>query len=267
MKSSPRKIAAFRHFLLSWYAEHKRDLPWRNTTDPYHILVSEVMLQQTQVDRVIPKYRAFLETFSTIGALAQASPADVLKAWSGLGYNRRALYLQQAAQQIVAQRNFPQTAEKLQQLPGLGAYTSRSILIFAFNRDEAAIDTNIRRILIHTFGLSEESNAKELLDLARKLLPSGKSRDWHNALMDYGATVLTAKQSGIRPLTQQSRFQGSRRQYRGAVLKQLVAGKKLTVKELSKAWKKEKPWVTELLREMESEGLLRVEKWKVFLRS
>ena len=265
MNVSPQKIAAFRRFLLSWYDKNKRDLPWRNTTDPYKILVSEVMLQQTQVDRVLPKYRTFLETFPTVEALAKASPADVLKAWSGLGYNRRALYVQQAAQQILEQRTFPQTAEELQQLPGIGAYTSCSILIFAFNADEVAIDTNIRRILIHQFALPEDAGQEELLFLAKKLLPSGKSRDWHNALMDYGATVLTSKQSGIRPLSRQSRFQGSRRQYRGAVLKKLVAGKKLTIKELSKVWQKEKRWVEELLGEMEEEGLLRVRKGKVFL--
>ncbi|MDP3640003.1 MAG: Fe-S cluster assembly protein HesB [Nanoarchaeota archaeon] len=266
MTAPSQKIAAFRRFLLSWYAEHKRDLPWRKTTDPYHILVSEVMLQQTQVDRVIPKYRTFLDTFPMMEALAKASPAAVLKAWSGLGYNRRALYLQQAAQQIVAQGNFPQTAEELQQLPGIGAYTSRSLLIFAFNKDEAAIDTNIRRILIHEFGLSEESSAEELLELARKLLPSGKSRDWHNALMDYGALHLTAKSSGIRPLSRQSRFQGSRRQYRGAVLKVLVDGKNPTLQQLARQWQKEKSWIKELLQEMEKEGLLQLREGRVFFK-
>lgn len=265
MKLSSKKITAFQQFLLSWYNENKRDLPWRKTKGPYHVLVSEIMLQQTQVDRVIPKYTAFLTAFPTLESLAAASPADVLKAWSGLGYNRRALYLQRAAQAIVQRGSFPQTAEELQQLPGIGAYTSRSILIFAFNKDEVTIDTNIRRILIHQFGLPEESSADELRELARKVLPSGRSRDWHNALMDYGALTVTAKSSGIKPLSQQSPFHGSRRQYRGMLLKRLVSGENLTLVRLCKEWQKDNDWVMELLKGLEKEGLVRVEKGRVGL--
>src|SRR3989338_11480528 len=130
--------------ILSWYKKNKRDLPWRKTTDPYAILVSEMMLQQTQVDRVLSKYKAWLQEFPTMQHLARAPPAVVLRCWSGLGYNRRALHLQKAAQIIVEKYHgeFPQTSELLRALPGIGPYTSHSLLIFAYNQDEVTVDTN-----------------------------------------------------------------------------------------------------------------------------
>ncbi|MHA1244983.1 MAG: A/G-specific adenine glycosylase, partial [Candidatus Heimdallarchaeota archaeon] len=142
------KIEAFRKKIFDWWVKNKRELPWRQTEDPYKIMVSEIMLQQTQVSRTIEKYLAFIEKFPTLKALADASPADVLTLWSGLGYNRRALWLQEAAKEIVAIGEFPKTPDALIKMKGIGPYTSRSILIFAFNQDVATIDTNIRRILI-----------------------------------------------------------------------------------------------------------------------
>ena len=129
--------------ILSWYEEKGRKLPWRETTDPYKILVSEMMLQQTQVDRVIPKYHAFLKRFPTVKDLTEAPPGEVLQYWSGLGYNRRALYLQRCAQELVKQKNFPENVEELQKLPGLGPYTTAAVLSFALNKDVIVVDVNI----------------------------------------------------------------------------------------------------------------------------
>jgi len=129
--------------LLAWYDRNKRDLPWRNTTDPYAILVSEVMLQQTQVERVVPRYLAWLERWPTVRALASASGGDVIREWQGLGYNRRALSLQRAAA-VVAADGWP---EDLRSLPGVGPYTAAAVASFAWDRQEAAIDTNVRRVL------------------------------------------------------------------------------------------------------------------------
>src|SRR3989344_5568291 len=139
--------------VLHWYSHHKRDLPWRNTKDPYHIVVSELMLQQTQVDRVIPKYHAFLKKFPTIRDLARASAATVIDEWAGLGYNRRALYLHQFAQAVV--RDFggkvPEDREQLMSLPGIGPYTSQAIRCFGFGKDVPVVDINIKRIYSRVF--------------------------------------------------------------------------------------------------------------------
>ncbi|MEK6903373.1 MAG: Fe-S cluster assembly protein HesB [Nanoarchaeota archaeon] len=249
---------AFQQKILTWYATHKRDLSWRQTTDPYRILISEIMLQQTQVDRVISKYLLFLETFPTVHDLARASRGDVLALWSGLGYNRRAIHLQDAAQHIVKDYEgiFPKNRDALLTLPGVGPYTANAILSFAFNLSYPCIDTNIRRILIHELHLSEAISMKELYKIAEKLIPKGRSRDWHNALMDYGSAVLTTKKTGIKPLTTQSKFLHSRRWYRGQIMKLLVQKKKINLDYLILALKKEKFFLEEILQEMEKERLI-----------
>ncbi len=183
-------IPKIQKIILDWYKQSGRQLPWRQTTDSYKILVSEMMLQQTQVDRVIPKYYAFLEKFPSVISLAKAPTADILKLWSGLGYNRRALYLQKCAQTIVEKYNgrFPENKEALLQLPGLGNYTAAAVLSFANNKDVVVIDVNIERIFKRLFyGKVESADA-----IAQHLLPKGESRDWHNALMDIGALFCTA---------------------------------------------------------------------------
>lgn len=167
--------------VLSWYETNGRKLPWRETEDPYRILVSEMMLQQTQVDRVIPKYQAFLKRFPTIKDLASASPSEVLLYWSGLGYNRRALYLQKCAQVLVS-KEFPNTVERLQQLPGLGPYTAAAILSFALNKDVVVVDVNIAILYKRLF-----YPRTDVEKIAQEVLPLGRSRDWHNALMDIGS--------------------------------------------------------------------------------
>ena len=180
------------------------------------------MLCQTQVSRVIVYYTDWLRKFPTVADLAQASTSDVLSAWSGLGYNSRGLRVLQAAKDIVAHWSFPTTYEGLIALPGVGDYVANAILAFAYGQDVAVIDTNIRRILIHQFSLDEKTSLKELKEIALKVLPHWYATEWYNALMDYGALELTAKKSGIRPLTRQSKFEGSRRQVRAWIVKQLL---------------------------------------------
>ena len=163
--------------LLTWYGRQGRDLPWRRTRDPYRVLVSEVMLQQTQVARVVPRYEAWVERWPDASALAAAPVSDVLRAWVGLGYNRRALRLREAAA-VVARDGWP---EDLRTLPGVGPYTAAAVGAFAFGRDEVALDTNVRRVLARTGG--------------RLTLPPGGAGTFNNAVMDLGATVCTARRA------------------------------------------------------------------------
>jgi A/G-specific adenine glycosylase len=218
------KIKRFQKKVLSFYEKNKRDLPWRKTTDPYKILLSELMLQQTQVKRVIFFYEKWIAKWPTIDALASASLPEVLQMWMGLGYNTRAVNLHYTARTIVSEfKSDVMTAMKqYKELPGIGRYTSQAVLIFSSNADLVTVDTNIRRILISEFRLPTKIFDKELWDLAEKCLPLGKSRDWHNALMDYGSLHLTAQKTGIKPKTQQSRFEGSNRQIRARILRCLL---------------------------------------------
>lgn len=184
--------------LLDWFRTNGRNLPWRNTRDPYRVLVSEIMLQQTQVDRVKPKYQAFLEQFPTLEALAAAAPGDVIRAWAGLGYNRRALNLQRTAQAVLNEHNgqFPQTPPELQALPGIGPYTAGAVACFAFERDVAFMDTNIRRVVRRVFVGPDDSepqpSEKQLLDLAATAVPQGEGWTWNQAIMELGALICTA---------------------------------------------------------------------------
>ncbi|MBI4021645.1 MAG: Fe-S cluster assembly protein HesB [Candidatus Aenigmarchaeota archaeon] len=249
----PARVRAFQRKVLAHDERHRRLLPWRATTDPYAILVSEVMLQQTQADRVIPYYRAWISRWPTVQALARARLADVLATWSGLGYNRRAVFLHRAAQAIAAGGGDVLRSVREQKLPGIGPYTFRAVQIFAANADIVTVDTNIRRILIHEFALPESVPDHELIALAERCLPRGRSRDWHNALMDYGAAVLTARQTGIRPLTRQSRFEGSDRQLRGRLLRLLLAGPQ-TIPSIERALTD--PRLDQVLVGLERDGLV-----------
>lgn len=187
----PGEFSRLRRPLLRWYRTHGRDLPWRTTKDPYAILVSEVMLQQTQVDRVIPKYRAWLKRWPTLEKLAAAPTRDVLQLWSGLGYNRRALYLKRTAETVVRDYGgrLPNHHEILQTFPGLGPYTSRAVSVFAFGHPTAMIDTNIRRIFQRVFFWPRVVKEKTLQSVAEVALPSRAPDTWHHALMDLGARV------------------------------------------------------------------------------
>ncbi len=189
--------------LLAWYAaEGRAHLPWRHTRDPYAILVSEVMLQQTQVDRVLPKYAEFLDRFPTLEALAAAPTAEVIKTWASLGYNVRAVRLQQIAQQAVERYGgtLPGTLDELLALKGIGRYTAGAIACFAFGLHVATVDTNIRRVLWRVFRGIEpvawpagEASARDALTLAQWALPDDRAYDWQQALMDLGAGICLAR--------------------------------------------------------------------------
>lgn len=217
---------------MRWWTKNRRDLPWRCDSSPYNVLVSEVMLQQTQVNRVVSKYLEFLQQFPTLEDLASAETKELLQVWSGLGYNRRALWLREAARQIVGIGRFPQSEEELKELKGIGPYTSRSILIFAFNKDLATVDTNIRRVLIASGFANEEMSNAELQRVAEDLLLRGRSRDWHNALMDYGSLVLTSSSTNIAPQSRQPQFKGSTRELRGAIVRILTDSETQSLNEL-----------------------------------
>jgi len=188
-----------REALLAWYARHGRTaLPWRVVRDPYYTLVSEFMLQQTQVDRVVPRFEAFVARFPDVAALARASVADVLREWKGLGYNSRAVRLHETARVVVDRFNgvMPSQAHLIRQLPGVGPYTAAAIRAFGFNLDDAPLDTNIRRIMHRVYyGLEYPSRAKPReLDLrAREIAPVGSAHDWNSAMMDLGSTICTAR--------------------------------------------------------------------------
>jgi A/G-specific adenine glycosylase len=199
---TPERRAAFGRKLRAWYRVHARDLPWRRTRDPYHILVSELMLQQTQVSRVITKYAEFLDRFPTLEAVARSRPAQVMEAWSGLGYYARARNLQRLARTIVREREpamIPAEPSALRELPGIGAYTAGAVASFAYERRAPLVDTNVARVLTRVFAphLNPRTHAgqRETWEIARAMLPrTGPTTYTHNqALMELGALVCTAR--------------------------------------------------------------------------
>lgn len=188
-----------REALIDWYLVNRRDLPWRDTRDPYRILVSEIMLQQTQAERVVPKYHEFLTLFPTIEALADAPASEVIRAWSGLGYNRRALNLQRACRAALEQFDgaLPAGVDDLRSLPGVGPYTAGAVACFAFEQDVGFVDTNIQRVLhrvVYGPDVPESVvSAREIEALAKTVVPEGRGYDWNQALMELGATVCRAR--------------------------------------------------------------------------
>ena len=249
----PQNLSEVQQILLDWYRQNARDLPWRHTRDPYRILVSEVMLQQTQVDRVIPKYHAFLEAFPDVEALAQAPTSEVIRLWSGLGYNRRAVNLQRAATAVVEQYGgeFPAYVDALERLPGIGPYTAGAIACFAFEQDVGFLDTNINRLL-HRVLIGPEvpeqaRTRRQMQGIASNIVPAGHGWEWGQTLIEFGALQCTARKpacltcplqqhcaafpeiqtvlaelqrTGFRR-KQEEAFEGSNRYYRGQVLRVL----------------------------------------------
>ena len=192
------RLTAVHDALLSWYGRVGRDLPWRRTRDPYAILVSEIMLQQTQVDRVIPKYHQFLAAFPTLETLAAAPLADVIRVWAGLGYNRRAVRLHAIAREAVERPGgrLPETAEELRELEGLGAYTANAVACFSGEAQVGVVDTNVRRVLGRVFAeeIGLDPPAGPVLQrFAEAVLPEGRAYAWNQALMDLGATICTSR--------------------------------------------------------------------------
>ncbi len=197
LRLDAQQLAAFRRGLLRWYDRHGRDLPWRKTRDPYAILVSEVMLQQTQVKRVLDYYPRFLARYPTAEELAGASESAVREAWQGLGYYRRATNLQRAAREVAERHGgrFPATPEELQRLPGIGRYTAGAVASFAFGLDAAILDTNAARVLTRVFGPGRRRAGREtrLWALAQAAIPPGRGYPFNQGIMDLGATVCTAR--------------------------------------------------------------------------
>ncbi len=226
---------AFQNTVWDFYAEHgRRALPWRQpeadgSFDAYKIMVSEIMLQQTQVQRVIPKFEAFVAEFPTVTALAQAPLGAVLQQWSGLGYNRRAKFLWQAAQQIVTEYDgeLPHTSTALVKLPGIGPNTAGAILAYAYNQPVVFIETNIRTVFIHHFFADQEAVAdRDILEVVARTLPDD-ARQWYWALMDYGSHLKqTVGNLNVlsKHYAKQSTFSGSKRQIRGQIIRLLGGG-------------------------------------------
>lgn len=220
----------FRRLVQAHYRKFGRHgLPWRKTENAYKILVSEIMLQQTQVERVTPFYKKFIKRFPTAKKLAEAPLSEVLKAWQGLGYNRRAKMLRETAALLSSGKlNSPKSAEELEKLPGVGPYTARAVAAFAYNENVIFIETNIRTAVIHHFFPGEKTvSDSEIEEVLAQALPRGKAREWYSALMDYGAYL---KKTGVShnardpKYAKQPKFAGSLREARGAILRELARG-------------------------------------------
>jgi A/G-specific adenine glycosylase len=238
--------------VLTWYRNGERELPWRKTHDPYAILVSEVMLQQTQVARVEPRWREWMERWPTVESLARASPAEVIAAWSGLGYNRRAVSLHRCAQAVVELGGFPSEPAELEKLPGIGPYTAAAVACFAFGAQIAAPDTNANRVLERLFGTADIPP------------PPGQAYDWNQALFDLGREICIARKPRCErcpvraecpsrgrtyaPLRKQSRFEGSFRQRRSRLLREITGSGSVPVEGLD----------AEALVSLQNDGLVEI---------
>ena len=277
---------AFQKFLMLFYASCGRDLPWRRTTDPYRILVSEFMLQQTQVERVLSKYPEFLGRFPDIAALARAPRHEVLLAWQGLGYNRRALALHETARRVRDEFHGTVPLERtiLDSLPGIGSATAGAIVVFSTNRPEIFIETNIRRVYIHLFFPdAAKVHDREIEPILERTLMRKKTREFYYALMDYGSALrkglwdpsgsalkkgtgdpngsLLKKEAGnpntrSASYSRQSRFEGSDRQVRGMVLRHLLAGGGAPEGELRGLVPIEPGRLERILRGLERDGFI-----------
>ncbi|MDO8530076.1 MAG: A/G-specific adenine glycosylase [bacterium] len=255
------EIKKFQQTVWDFYKKNKRDFPWRNTTNPYHILVSEIMLQQTQADRVVKYYNNWLKRFPNFSSLAGASFSEIYPFWQGLGYNRRAMALKKLAQIVVKEykEKLPADAALLEELPGIGPYTARAVAAFAHNTPIAFIETNIRRVFIHHFFADKNKiEDREILKLAELALDKKNSREWHWALMDYGAHLKSQIPNPNRRhknYSVQSKFEGSLRQIRGAILRNLAAGK-MTAVQLIKASTSPADKAKIVILALEKEGLI-----------
>jgi A/G-specific adenine glycosylase len=265
-----KQITSFRALVLDYYAANKRDLPWRQTNDPYKIMVSEIMLQQTQVERVIPKYLHWIERFPNIEALALSSLKEVLTHWSGLGYNRRGQNLLKAAQLLEhayagsfesfkSARNLKK--DPLTTLPGIGSYTAAAIRAFAWNQPTIVIETNIRTVFIHHFfpNVTQPIEDKQLLPMLDATLDRKHPRDWYNALMDYGAhlkSIVGNVSRKSKSYAKQTSFEGSNRQLRGKILRYLLQNSPADITLLPAELKEEDGRVEAVIAQLKREALL-----------
>ncbi len=226
-----KELKGFRKTVWDYYQrEGRHGLPWRKTKDPYKILVSELMLQQTQVQRVLPKYALFLEQFPTMQTLATSPLSNVLKVWQGLGYNRRAKFLHQLAHEVVKnhQGKLSQTESELVALPGIGKATASALMAFAFNKPTMYLETNVRSVFLHHFFKDRQGvSDAELLPLIARAAEGQDPRTWNWALLDYGVYIKTTHGNPnkiSKHYTKQSKFEGSDRQVRGQILRVLDSG-------------------------------------------
>jgi A/G-specific adenine glycosylase len=286
---------AFRRRLLAWFEPNKRDFPWRRTGDPYAVLVSEIMLQQTQTSRVAERLPLWLERFPTISSLATAPVAEVLRAWSGLGYNRRALSLHQLAKTVAAEHGgtLPASEEGLRRLPGIGPYTAAAVMAFAHNRPSAAVDVNVQRVLQRLFRPRSLTTARDAEALLRQILTRTNSRALLSALMDFGATVCASVPKcascpfrrdcpsafTVIPIARSARKRSPgaraepRRIYRGRALKTLVSLGPRTLAELGPqvlpgyVEEKDATWLEGILASLRTEGFVEKHRGKYRLSS
>ena len=287
-ESLPEDPDAIRRALINWYEADHREYPWRETTDPYPILVSEVMSQQTQLDRVVDAWAAFLDRWPTVEALAAADRSDVVGFWTAhsLGYNNRAKYLREAAGQVMSEHggSFPETPEELQELMGVGPYTANAVASFAFNDGDAVVDTNVKRVLYRAFSEIHNTEDPPYQKLADELMPDGRSRVWNNAIMELGAVACKktprcdeadcpwrewcdAYETGdftAPDVPTQPSFEGSRRQFRGRVIRTLSEYGELSLDELGPRIRVDytsdgdygQDWLQDLLDDLSDDGMV-----------
>jgi len=260
--SSRPGILAFRHMVLSHYEQYGRDMAWRNTTDPYQILVSEIMLQQTQVERVTIKFPEFICAFPDFASLAAAPLAQVLTVWQGLGYNRRAIALQKCAIRVMNEYEgvLPADVDILATFPGIGRATASSIAAFAFNMPVVFIETNIRRVFIHFFFTDTDTvSDAEILPLVEQALYRNNPRVWYWALMDLGSalkkTVPNPNRRSVH-YTKQSPFEGSDRNIRGIIIRMLLAEPGIREKKFLGIRNDDPARIKKILSALESEGFI-----------
>lgn len=256
-------LESFKKFIWDFYQQNRRDFAWRNTNNPYHILVSEVMLQQTQTHRVIAKYEEFITAFPTMQALAESSLRDVLSVWQGLGYYRRARYLHQLVQIVVNEYGgmLPQDIKILQTLPGIGPGTAGSIGAFAFNQPTVFIETNIRTVFIHYFFQNKIGvTDKEIMPLIAATVDQHNPREWYYALMDYGVWCKAQQSNPSRKsahYTKQSKFEGSDRQIRAKILKIITEKEKISHGDLLSVIDQNVSRIEKIIDKLISEGFIK----------
>ncbi len=268
---SSEEVRKFQKMLYCYYRKHGRNLPWRLTSDPYHILVSEIMLQQTQVQRVMGKYEQFTRKFPDFPSLARSPLRMIFKEWQGLGYNRRALALKRIAQKVMKEfrGNLPASVETLMTFPGIGRATASSIAAFAFHEPTVFIETNIRRVFIHSF-FHDKDNIKdtEILPLVEKTLDTSSPREWYYALMDYGVMIKNEYENPNRRSAhyqKQSPFQGSDRQVRGMLIKILTRQSCISEREMMEKLQISSDKLKNNLAQLLKEGFIkrRLEKYTI----
>lgn len=264
LKATP-DVTTFKELIWQFYEEHGRSFPWRNIDDPYRVVVSEIMLQQTQTYRVVDKYLQFIQEFDSFESLANATLKDVLSLWQGLGYNRRGKYLHDLAKIVVQELDgvLPDDPEILVKLPGIGPATAASICAFAFNRPTIFIETNIRAVFIHHFFNDSSSvHDKELMPLIEQAVDQDNPREWYYALMDYGVMLKKQLPNPSRKSahhSKQSKFEGSDRQIRGAILRLALSTKNLSKELLLEKINKDSDRVSAILDDLSSEQLITIE--------